>query len=529
MSAAGPPPMSPLPPIPRSPLHQQQLGRTEGGNKDDNSNGEKGRTSSAGVVNDSHPHSLVGPSANNAQGGNEGRSSPSGAGASSISRAIIGNSVPSASAFALQQEAQVSRANVSSKRVISASSTSLPLEKRNTHIIAEEDEEENRKIMPLTEIDRRPRSSTQESWSGKLIGNIRSEPHGERTSYNSIASSSHMQDSPSRKGQTSASASSDFLTLDLDSGKPAPKSKDMSRSTSDTKANSGTSQGTNTTSDPLFPSSNRLNASATATAVAVAVASSSSSDGGGDDMGGRAVLVEKSDLEGVLLMSEDSTDTSFSRPHVLPGQHIRSSYQIRTRAQALSSSRLLASSGTGPLSKSLSRRDSWLNGPSVVEHDAIASGNGSRGAVTAATIFAGAGKLGGPGPMPANLPDWSEIERGGPTSLPIHQIQRDLDFSMRRLLTIQVFEECEPVSREAYFRRLQRAQLIIRNIVLEDPLGRHRFRDYLVSVGASTAELDMWLDLQNHVAVYQSLQSNAEALHGSDILSLPFKNTLTLY
>lgn len=44
--------------------------------------------------------------------------------------------------------------------------------------------------------------------------------------------------------------------------------------------------------------------------------------------------------------------------------------------------------------------------------------------------------------MPANLPDWSEVERGGPTSLPIHQIQRDLDFSMRRLINIQVFEEC---------------------------------------------------------------------------------------
>lgn len=51
-------------------------------------------------------------------------------------------------------------------------------------------------------------------------------------------------------------------------------------------------------------------------------------------------------------------------------------------------------------------------------------------------------------------------------------------------------------------------------IVLEDPLGRYRFRDYLVHAGASTAELDLWLDLQNHAAMYQQLQSNADAIHG---------------
>ncbi|KAF8323019.1 hypothetical protein DL93DRAFT_2070437 [Clavulina sp. PMI_390] len=95
------------------------------------------------------------------------------------------------------------------------------------------------------------------------------------------------------------------------------------------------------------------------------------------------------------------------------------------------------------------------------------------------------------GKMPANLPDWSEIERGGPTSLPIYQIQRDLDFSMRKLVNIQVFEQ-----------------------LLEDPLGRHRFRDYLVSCGAQTAELDMWLDLQNHAKLYQQFQANADAIYG---------------
>jgi hypothetical protein len=57
---------------------------------------------------------------------------------------------------------------------------------------------------------------------------------------------------------------------------------------------------------------------------------------------------------------------------------------------------------------------------------------------------------------------------------------------------------------------------LVFHIVLEDPLGRYRFRDYLVSVGAATAELDMWLDLQRHAALYQALQANAEALHGND-------------
>lgn len=57
-------------------------------------------------------------------------------------------------------------------------------------------------------------------------------------------------------------------------------------------------------------------------------------------------------------------------------------------------------------------------------------------------------------PMPANLPDWNEVERGGPTSLPIHQIQRDLDFSMRRLINIQVFEECAlPFPFSSFLRR----------------------------------------------------------------------------
>lgn len=48
-------------------------------------------------------------------------------------------------------------------------------------------------------------------------------------------------------------------------------------------------------------------------------------------------------------------------------------------------------------------------------------------------------------------------------------------------------------------------------------MGRYRFRDYLVHSGAATAELDMWLDLQNHAALYQQLQSDADALHGKQM------------
>jgi hypothetical protein len=40
-----------------------------------------------------------------------------------------------------------------------------------------------------------------------------------------------------------------------------------------------------------------------------------------------------------------------------------------------------------------------------------------------------------------NLPDWNEIEKGGPTAVPHRQIQRDMDYSLRRLFNLQVFEQ----------------------------------------------------------------------------------------
>lgn len=47
-----------------------------------------------------------------------------------------------------------------------------------------------------------------------------------------------------------------------------------------------------------------------------------------------------------------------------------------------------------------------------------------------------------------------------------------------------------------------------------DPLGRHRFRDFLVTEGASTAELDMWFDVMYHEHLLEQIRSSAEAMQG---------------
>lgn len=43
----------------------------------------------------------------------------------------------------------------------------------------------------------------------------------------------------------------------------------------------------------------------------------------------------------------------------------------------------------------------------------------------------------------ANLPNWSQLEDGGLTSLPNRAIQRDIDYTLRKLLNVQVFEQGE--------------------------------------------------------------------------------------
>ncbi|KAF9513070.1 hypothetical protein BS47DRAFT_1485914 [Hydnum rufescens UP504] len=89
-----------------------------------------------------------------------------------------------------------------------------------------------------------------------------------------------------------------------------------------------------------------------------------------------------------------------------------------------------------------------------------------------------------------NLPDWNEIEKGGPTAVPHRQIQRDMDYSLRRLFNLQVFEQ-----------------------LLSDPLAQRRFRNYLLSVDESAGELDMWQDLSSHARLLEELYAHSEALH----------------
>jgi hypothetical protein len=69
-----------------------------------------------------------------------------------------------------------------------------------------------------------------------------------------------------------------------------------------------------------------------------------------------------------------------------------------------------------------------------------------------------------------NLPDLDRSAAQSPTSYPIgpSAIQRDLDRSLKALLNQDVFVE-----------------------MLKDPLGRHRYRTYLRTVGRE-AILDMW-------------------------------------
>lgn len=114
----------------------------------------------------------------------------------------------------------------------------------------------------------------------------------------------------------------------------------------------------------------------------------------------------------------------------------------------------------------------------------------------------------------ANLPDWSSLGDGGLTSFPNRAIQRDIDYTLRKLLNVQVFEQC--VFNSFYIAPCW--QLIKHVSVLSDPLGRYRFRDFLVSEGASTAELDMWFDVMYHEHLIEQLRSSAEAIQGTPYL-----------
>ncbi|KAK0562159.1 hypothetical protein OC861_005462 [Tilletia horrida] len=90
-----------------------------------------------------------------------------------------------------------------------------------------------------------------------------------------------------------------------------------------------------------------------------------------------------------------------------------------------------------------------------------------------------------------NLPDWSTLRGSDPTAYPISHVQRDVEYSMMRLLSPAVFEQ-----------------------FMNDPLGRHRFREYLKATGDGNAQtLDFMLDLRQHMRAISDLKNASEAIH----------------
>ena len=110
----------------------------------------------------------------------------------------------------------------------------------------------------------------------------------------------------------------------------------------------------------------------------------------------------------------------------------------------------------------------------------------------------------------SNLPSWKDIQEGAPTSLPNGLAQMEVEYGLRRLLNIQVFEMCEQIR---ILSSIYISEVLFS--VLNDPLGRYRFRDWLVNDGESTSTLDMWLDLSYHSQLMDELNESAEALYGT--------------
>ncbi|KAE8226306.1 hypothetical protein CF319_g1088 [Tilletia indica] len=93
------------------------------------------------------------------------------------------------------------------------------------------------------------------------------------------------------------------------------------------------------------------------------------------------------------------------------------------------------------------------------------------------------------GPI-TNLPDWASLRGNEPTAHPVSRVQREVEFSILRLVSPAVFEK-----------------------LLSDPLGRHRFREYLNTSEEGTKELDFVLDLGEHMRAIANLKQGSEALH----------------
>ncbi|PWN54058.1 hypothetical protein IE53DRAFT_383399 [Violaceomyces palustris] len=113
----------------------------------------------------------------------------------------------------------------------------------------------------------------------------------------------------------------------------------------------------------------------------------------------------------------------------------------------------------------------------------------------------------------SNLPEWSTLKENEPTSAPIVNVQRDMDWSLRRLMSEKVFEE-----------------------LINDFMGRHRFREYLAQMEGTEHKLDMYHDIVSFDKVVKHLKATSEALHdvylANDSVShvdLPAQNSIQLY
>ncbi|KAE8240091.1 hypothetical protein A4X03_0g8600, partial [Tilletia caries] len=90
-----------------------------------------------------------------------------------------------------------------------------------------------------------------------------------------------------------------------------------------------------------------------------------------------------------------------------------------------------------------------------------------------------------------NLPDWTSLRGDEPTSHPVGHVQKDIEFSILRLVSPAVFEQ-----------------------LLSDPLGRHRFREYLNTCEeGGSKDLDFVLDVREHMRAIDNLKQGSEALH----------------
>ncbi|MCO5552886.1 hypothetical protein L7F22_006405 [Adiantum nelumboides] len=85
-----------------------------------------------------------------------------------------------------------------------------------------------------------------------------------------------------------------------------------------------------------------------------------------------------------------------------------------------------------------------------------------------------------------NLPEWSSLRAGDPTSKPISRIRRDLDWSMRRLMSEDTFEK-----------------------LIGDPLGRYHFRQFLVQQTGTENKLDLYFDVCQYAKQTEAVRSAA--------------------